>query len=158
LEQKSVEKMDGYKILFLMTTVAVVPFWLVAIAWPPKPRAHRFIRSKFTALTPAAVYLLMFIVSTFGFVKSGNRPKAPIDVFSALIQSQAGLVACWAHLLVGDLLLGRWMYLEIARRPLQQRGARSVCLALSGLFGPIGYLAYLAARWLQRQREAARNS
>ena len=55
------------------------------------------------------------------------------------------LLAGWVHYLAFDLLVGRWEAEDAARHGVSPWLA-TPCLGLTFMFGPIGWLAYLATR------------
>ena len=69
----------------------------------------------------------------------------------ALFANDAMLTAGWLHYLAFDLFVGTW----IARTGLDIGVPRIVllpCLLLTFLFGPVGFLLFLAARLFAQQR------
>jgi len=67
------------------------------------------------------------------------------------------LLAGWVHYLAFDLLVGLWERGE-ARRIGLSRWLLVPCLLLTLMFGPLGWLAFMALRWfrLRTQPAAAR--
>lgn len=64
-----------------------------------------------------------------------------LDDVAALFASRPLLLAGWVHYLAFDLLIGAWL-LRRSQREAVPHGAMVPVLALTFLFGPIGYLLY----------------
>jgi hypothetical protein len=70
-----------------------------------------------------------------------------------LFDSRGMLLAGWVHYLAFDLLVGLWEREEAARLGLS-RSALIPSLVLTFLFGPLGWLLFMALRWFHLQRSA----
>jgi hypothetical protein len=89
-----------------------------------------------------AVLYIGLIASTFGRVDGGFSTLAGV---AALFTNQWLLLAGWVHYLAFDLLVGTW---EV--RDAQEKGIPHAlvvpCLLVTFMFGPAGWLLYLALR------------
>src|SRR5437016_3412191 len=68
-----------------------------------------------------------------------------LDGIRHLLGSPVGAAAGWAHFLVFDLFVGRWIYLDSRDRRISPLATAPV-LVLTVLAGPLGLGAYLAVR------------
>ena len=77
-----------------------------------------------------------------------------IEAVRALFASDALLVAGWLHYLAFDLFVGAWQV-----RTARAEGIAHIlvvpCLVLTFLFGPVGFLAFLALRAAAGRRPAS---
>ena len=73
---------------------------------------------------------------------------------AALFSDPWLLLAGWLHYLAFDLLVGRWEARDAAERGITP-WLVAPCLALTFMFGPAGWLSYVALRRVSRQRGAA---
>ena len=62
-----------------------------------------------------------------------------------LLGSPAGATVGWIHFLAFDLFVGRWAYLDSLERNIHPLVMAPI-LFLILMFGPLGFLFYLAAR------------
>jgi hypothetical protein len=135
--------------LFNIANLTVVPFWLIMIALPRWPWAVRVIRSPLIALPPALIYAAIVLpqMTQGGFDVSsfGSLPGV-----MSLLSSPQGVAAGWAHFLAFDLLIGRWVYLD-ALEPRIHPALLVLPLFFVFMLGPIGFLLYLAVRWIARR-------
>lgn len=87
------------------------------------------------------------------------RSATPVDFsriegVQALFAEPLWLLAGWLHYLAFDLWVGAWMVDQAAQSGLA-RPAVLACLALTFLFGPAGWLAFMALRRWAPARGAA---
>jgi ABA4-like protein len=99
-------------------------------------------------LTKTLVPLLLAIVYTAIIVTFWGRSTggfSTLPAVAALFSNPWLLLAGWTHYLAFDLLVGNW---EV--RDARERGIPHLlvvpCLLLTFLFGPVGWMSYLAVR------------
>ena len=96
-----------------------------------------------------ALALAMTYAALIGaFIRQGNGDFQSLAGVARLFETPGLLLAGWVHYLAFDLLIGLWEREEAARIGLA-RGWLLPCQLLTFLFGPIGWLAFMAARWLR---------
>ncbi|WP_448953918.1 ABA4-like family protein [Labrys neptuniae] len=131
--------------------------WIILVFSPLRPALAQAIAGW---LIPA---LLGLAYAALIFRFWGQAPGGgfgSLDEVSALFSQRGLLLAGWLHYLAFDLLIGAWQVRE-ARRTGVPHLAVLPCLALTFLFGPIGFLVFCALRalWLRgfsrRQGEPA---
>ena len=129
--------------VFSLSSLTVMPFWLLMIVLPRWRWTERIMRSPLVALLPALIYAVL-VLPRFGaiFVAVSNPTLAGIV---SILGTPAGATIAWVHFLAFDLLAGRWAYLDS-----RERGISGLLMAPILFFilmlGPIGFLLYLAAR------------
>jgi len=88
-----------------------------------------------------------------GFAESRDGGFGSIDGVRALFGNDSALVAGWLHYLAFDLFVGSW----IVRRGIKE-GLNPVllllCLPVTFLFGPVGFLTYWVVRAVFGRRGA----
>jgi hypothetical protein len=89
------------------------------------------------AVTYIAIIAARWLGSTGGF--------STLAAVAALFSDPWLLLAGWIHYLAFDLLVGRWEALDAASRRISPWLA-APCMALTFMFGPAGWLLYLAVR------------
>jgi hypothetical protein len=119
--------------------------WVLLVFLPRWKWTMRIVLSGALPALLAVVYLTL-IVTTFGKAEGGFGSLAEV---SKLFRNDWVLLAGWVHYLVFDLFVGSW-----ETRDAQRLGVPHwllvPCLALTFLFGPIGFLAYRLARLTKR--------
>jgi hypothetical protein len=129
--------------IFALSSLLVMPFWLIMIFLPHWRWTQRVMRSPLVSAAPALLYLALALPrfgELFAAVASPTLPG-----IAAVLGTPAGAMLAWAHFLAFDLFVGRWAYLDS-----RERGVSALLMApvlfLVLMLGPIGFLLYLALR------------
>ncbi|WP_437333171.1 ABA4-like family protein [Sorangium sp. So ce296] len=131
--------------IFSICNAAVLPGWLL-LAFAPRWRWTQRVAAG-TAAALALVYLIL-IVPTFG---KGEGSFGSLHGVGQLFARREVLLVGWIHYLVFDLFTGSWEVRDAARLGIPHWTVVP-CLALTLLFGPVGFLGYLALRAALRRR------
>jgi hypothetical protein len=131
--------MNPDSLFSLANSVAAVA-WLVLILAPDRWRLPRLAAGG-TALALAILYAALIAV----FWSSGEGGFGSLSGVAGLFEQRGLLLAGWVHYLAFDLLIGLWEREEAARIGLS-RWLLLPCLFLTFMFGPIGWLLFLAVR------------
>jgi hypothetical protein len=141
--------MSPEQLFSIANTIAAVSWVLLAVL----PR-RRWVTGAVTGTVVPALFAVLYIgliVSTFGRAEGGFSTLAGV---AALFTNSWMLLAGWVHYLAFDLLIGTW---EV--RDAQARGIPHLyvvpCLILTFLFGPAGWLLYVALRGVCSVAEAS---
>jgi len=67
-----------------------------------------------------------------------------------LFADERAAAAGWAHFLVIDLFVGRWVYWQGQRSGIWVRHSVALCL----FAGPLGVLSHIVTRWIAGRRAA----
>jgi len=127
-------------LLFTILNATALISWILMAALP----GRRSIAQLTGVAVPAffAVVYVAIIATTFAGADGGFSSLSEV---AALFANRWLLLAGWTHYLAFDLLIGSW---EL--RDARDRGIAHAlvlpCLALTFLFGPAGWLSYLALR------------
>ena len=130
--------------------------WIVLALSPLRPALAQLIAARFVPIVLGLAYAVLL----FHFWGEAAGGFGSLGDVAALFSHRGLLLAGWLHYLAFDLLVGAWEVRE-ARRSGLPHLAVLPCLALTFLFGPIGFLTFLALRsvWLRglsrRQGEPA---
>lgn len=135
------ETILSYDQLFSLGGTLVLPFWVLMIVLPRWRWTERIIASPLVALGPALIYLAL-VLPQVGSIMGEFGTLAQV---AALLGSPLGATAGWMHFLAFDLLVGRWAYLDSRQREIHPL-LMAPTLFLILMFGPIGFLLYLALR------------
>ncbi|MCZ2496376.1 DUF4281 domain-containing protein [Xylophilus sp. Kf1] len=127
--------------LFSFASLLAAIGWLTLLTSPWTPVWSQRIAGLAVPALIALPYLALMLVS-FAAAPGGF---SSLDGVAQLFSSRPVLLAGWLHYLAFDLLVGAWAVRDARRRGL--RFAWVVpCLAATFLFGPAGFLLYLAIR------------
>jgi Domain of unknown function (DUF4281) len=129
--------------LFALSSVLVMPFWLLMILAPRWRWTARLVASPFIVAGPVALYAALVGPDLLSLLPALARPQLP--AIAALLGQPRGATTAWAHFLALDLFTARWMYLDARARALSAWMV-SPLLLLTLLLGPLGLGAYLVVR------------
>ena len=131
----------------LFSVVNLVAFitWLALML---RPR-HPFVLRWAGLIVPLLFAVLYAIIIAMRIGHAGGDFRSLSGV-AALFQDPWFLLAGWVHYLAFDLLTGVWEVRDAAARNLPHRLVVP-CLFLTFLFGPAGWLLYMAVRSLSSQ-------
>ncbi|MGL4555447.1 MAG: ABA4-like family protein [Gemmataceae bacterium] len=137
---------------FKIVNLAALPFWGLMIFAPGWSVTRRVMESFAAPAAFAVLYAALIAPALPDILPMMLSPPDLGKVLAAIAQPQAFVVA-WVHYLAFDLFVGRWEYLDSRERGVSP-WLTGPCLFLTLMLGPLGFLAYLAARGLSRQRPA----
>jgi hypothetical protein len=127
--------------MFSVVNLVAVCAWVLLALFPRRPWATHVVAGGAVPVLFAAAYIVI-VVLTFGDAAGGFSSLPEVAM---LFSNPWLLLAGWIHYLAFDLLVGAW---EV--RDSQQRAIPHLlvvpCLALTFMFGPAGWLLYMALR------------
>lgn len=126
--------------LFSLANTAALCAWLALALTPLRWRWSRRLTSVITFGLALAYGALIAV-----FWTQGSGDFGSLMGVASLFQHPGLLLAGWIHYLAFDLLIGIWEREEAARIGLS-RWVLLPCLFLTFMFGPLGWLAFLAVR------------
>ena len=131
--------------IFLMANGIAALCWVALAICLFAPRLQLWI-PRLTGLVVPALFAVGYIACIGkGFAESSGGSFGSIEGVRALFANDSALVAGWLHYLAFDLFVGTW----IVRRGFKERMnplLLLVCLPITFLFGPAGFLVY----WVER--------
>ncbi len=128
---------------YLIANASVAPVWLLLIL---APRAALTERVAATPLVPA-IYALVYVGLLVPALTGGSGDMASLEGLRAAFEQDAALLLAWVHYLCFDMAVGMWAYRE-GRRLGMSWWVVGPCLAGTLMFGPAGFVAFVAARRL----------
>ncbi len=135
---------------FLLTNLLVLPFWGLMIFVPNWRWTRRIINSPLIVVPIALLYLVLILPNIIDLLQSLTNPS--LSEIANLLGTPYGATVAWAHFLAFDLFVGRWIYLDSRAEQFHPLPI-ALALLLTLLFGPCGFLSYLAIKALyNRQR------
>jgi hypothetical protein len=144
-------EMERYRmeLLFSLINLVVMPFWLIIIVLPHWRWTRRLVGSPLICVAPALIYTALVLPRLGELLPALMAPTAA--GIAAALGTPEGATIAWAHFLAFDLFVGRWAYLDSRERGISAWVMAPV-LFFTLMFGPIGFLAYLAVRRLGAPR------
>jgi hypothetical protein len=138
-----------YELLFSFTGVAMIS-WLLMIFLPKWKITYMLIKWAVFPLSLSVLYLVGFAyyVANHG-ISFVNDFGSYEGVIQLLTVPEVAIIA-WLHILAFDQLVGRMIYMENMERRTVHLIAQSICLFLTLMAGPLGYLLYTV---LKRNRQ-----
>jgi ABA4-like protein len=136
--------------IFSLSSLLVMPFWLLMIALPHWRWTGRLMRSPLVCAAPALLYLALALPRIGALLAIVTRPTLP--GIAAVLGTPAGATLAWAHFLAFDLFVGRWIYLDSRERGISA-WIMAPLLFFTLMLGPIGFLGYLAVRAIANARQ-----
>ena len=134
-----------FDILFSLSNILTMPFWLLMILLPTWRWTERLMQSVWTVAPAALAYVILVLPGMLSLLPLLANPQ--LGTIAALLGTPAGATIGWIHFLAFDLFVGRWAYLDSRQRRLHPVLA-SITLFFILMFGPLGFMLYLITRSL----------
>lgn len=131
------------ELLFSVAANLALAGWLVLAVLP-----YRFDAPRLIATAVALALAVLYAALIGSFWSSGSGGFRSLNDVARLFEHRGLLLAGWVHYLAFDLLLGLWQR-EQARRIGLARWLLLPCLFLTLMFGPLGWLLFMALREFQ---------
>lgn len=133
-------------LVFRLGNASALTGWL-ALMVSPEGRPWTALARRYAGAGLPVAFAVAYVAMLTGgpWPDSGGfgSPAAVLELFKA----PHALVAGWLHYLAFDLLVGCWISRDAGRRGLAH-GWLLALLPATFLFGPVGWLAYIALRGL----------
>lgn len=129
--------------IFWLGNLLPLPFWLLMILLPDWHWTRRVMASPLVAAPPAVVYVALMAPRLGKVAPAIRNPTLPS--VATLLSTPDGATVAWLHMMMADLFVGRWIYLDARGRGLGPR-LTSPLLVLAMVFSPAALLLYLAVR------------
>lgn len=132
--------------LFSLANLFILPFWSLMILLPNWGVTKKVMESylPFVVLAGLYIYFLTTAITPESAQTLSNPQLADIARFFA---DEKAAATGWAHFLVMDLFVGRWIYWEG-----QKTGVWTIHSLILCLFaGPVGLLSHILTSWITKQ-------
>ena len=132
-------------VVFLIFNRGIIIFWLLLIVAPRWKGTDFLVNSVAVPVIIGLTYTWLIARAVFFHEGAADSSFTSLHGVMAFFTSPVAATAGWIHFLVFDLFIGAW-----ETRDAQRRGVPHLavipCLIVTLLFGPIGFLLYLALR------------
>lgn len=132
--------------LFGLSSLLVLPFWLLMILVPGWRWTERVIASPLVVVPAALLYALLVLPEIGVILPMVLSPD--LKTVAGFLATEVGATIAWVHFLAFDLFVGRWAYLDSCSRKLSPLLMAPILFATL-MMGPIGLLLYFAVRNLR---------
>jgi ABA DEFICIENT 4-like len=136
-------------VLFSLANAVAAAAWLVLAVAPA-----RWALARLAAGAAALALAVLYAGLIAAFWAGGEGDFGSLAGVASLFEQRGLLLAGWVHYLVFDLLIGLWEREEAARIGLS-RWLLLPCLFLTFMFGPLGWLLFLALRTYRQRGQRA---
>lgn len=131
---------------FNLANLFVLPFWTLMILLPNWGVTRKVMESYLPFVILAGVYIYFFIGALDG-ESARDLANPDLATLAGFFADEAATATGWAHFLVMDLFVGRWIYWQG-----QQTGIWTIHSLILCLFaGPIGLLSHIATTWFVKR-------
>ena len=127
--------------IFSLSGMLALAGWLSLLASPFMPR----LADRIAGLVVPALLAVAYTGLVLAFWSSAKGGFDSLDNVAALFQTHELLLAGWIHYLAFDLVTGAWI-VSAARQAAIPFWLAVPCLVFTFLFGPAGFLAFVAVR------------
>jgi hypothetical protein len=137
---------------FSATNTIALLAWIALVLWPTRPVvSHRLCGIVVPAL------LACGYAAVIGWKLAANGPPpgdlSTIAGLKAAFADDWVFAAAWAHYLVFDMVVGAWIARDAVRLGIPWP-LRTICLVLTFLLGPVGFLLHVLTRFALRRAVA----
>ena len=146
-------------IFFILINLSVAPFYLLIIVAPRAGLTRRVLGSLWPMALPALVhvaFIILIVVLTrpnvLGlwralYIENGLFSSTTVELLSKMYGTfpEFATLHGWVHIVVGDIFMARWAYLDALERDTPAWLVAFVAVLIA-FFGPIGVIVYLLIR------------
>tara|TARA_B100001057_G_scaffold336670_1_gene337488 strand:- start:1615 stop:2046 length:432 start_codon:yes stop_codon:yes gene_type:complete len=137
--------MDIYTFCFIVSTLWVGPFWFAMLFNPLDDKTLNLMSKSLFFIGPIIIWYLIMFLNPSGFVdfiNSGSHPDGFFAGIASSMSTKAGVTAMWAHMVVGDIFVTKWIWSDGVKK-----NNNIWVMRLSIFFGvmlmPLGILIHL---------------
>jgi Flp pilus assembly protein TadB len=105
--------MDIYTISFIISTLWVGPFWIAMLLNPKKEKTKKLLKEPLFFIGPIIIWFLIMFLNPQGLADLFNNPDGSsgiLDAIGSALGTPAGVAGTWAHMVVGDIFVTRWIW------------------------------------------------
>jgi hypothetical protein len=135
------DKMSPYELIFAIANPVAMLGWLGLAIFP----GRKLVVDGISGVAIPALLAVAYAGLVAAFFADADGGFSSLEAVRALFQSDAMLLAGWLHYLAFDLFVGAWE-VRTARAERIPHLLVIPCLALTFLFGPLGFLIFLMLR------------
>ncbi|MBZ8178935.1 ABA4-like family protein [Oscillatoria salina] len=132
-------------LLFNLANLFVLPFWALIILLPKWGVTKKVMESYLPFVVLAGLYL--YLISGTITAESAQALANPkLSDIARFFGEERAAATGWAHFLVMDLFVGRWIYWEGQKSGIWTTHSLLLCL----FAGPLGLLSHVITVWVSK--------
>jgi hypothetical protein len=137
---------------FSATNTIALLAWIALVLWPARPVVSHLLCG---IVVPALLACGYAAVIGWKLATNGPPPGdlSTIAGLKAAFADDWVFAAAWTHYLVFDMVVGAWIARDAVRLGIPWP-LRSICLVLTFLLGPVGFLLHVLTRFALRRAVA----
>jgi hypothetical protein len=132
---------------------SVIFFWLLLVILPKWKVTQYIVNEKIVPLYLALLYTIgiitIIVQDGFGFVSNFNSAEGVRELMSDPNMA----LACWIHILCFDLLIGHYIFQDNEKNKNVPLFVQSIILFFTLMFGPFGFLCYMASSMIGNKKK-----
>lgn len=129
--------------IFSLSSLLVMPFWLLLIFLPRWRVTERLLAGPWTAVPAALLYAGLVLPRFLTIFTAVSNPT--LAGITTLLGDPSGATIAWVHFLAFDLFVARWVYLDGRSHNISAWFISPILLMVL-LLGPVGFLLYLGVK------------
>ncbi|MCC6602362.1 MAG: DUF4281 domain-containing protein [Anaerolineae bacterium] len=129
--------------LFSLSSLLVMPFWLLLIFLPRWRVTERVVAGPWLAVPAALLYAVLVLPRCGEVFTAVSNPT--LTGITTLLGEPTGATIAWVHFLAFDLFVARWVYLDGRSRHISAWFISPILFFVL-MLGPIGFLLYLVVQ------------
>jgi Domain of unknown function (DUF4281) len=129
------------ELIFSLANGLSLVCWLLLATMP----GRRWVTDVIAGRTVPALFAVAYVAIVLTVFPRAEGSFSSLAGVNALFANRWVLLAGWLHYLAFDLLIGTWEVRDSIERRVR-RWLLVPCLFLTFMFGPMGWLAYMAVR------------
>lgn len=137
---------------FSVTNTVALLAWIALVLFP----ARRAVSHVLCGIVVPALLACGYAAVIGWKLTANGLPPGDLSTIAGLKEAFADdwvFAAAWAHYLVFDMVVGAWIARDAVRLGIPWP-LRSICLVLTFLFGPVGFLLHVLTRFTLRRAVA----
>ncbi|MBE9116023.1 DUF4281 domain-containing protein [Lusitaniella coriacea LEGE 07157] len=128
--------------LFNGANLFILPFWTLMIFLPQWGITKKVMES-YLPFIPLIVLYIYFLTGTLNAESAQALANPQLADIARFFGEEGAAATGWAHFLVMDLFVGRWIYWEGQRTGVWTMHSIVLCL----FAGPVGLLSHILTAW-----------
>lgn len=140
----------NWELVYTISNAIVLPAWIMLLFAPKSSLAKNTLYNYAYPIVLAIGYAFFILIGTYQNWGVDNSGMHSLASLRNAFNNDMVLIAAWMHYLCFDMLIGIW----IAKRASASNSnsiLTKICLFLTLMFGPIGFLVYQAyTSWYQK--------
>ncbi|MFM1904276.1 MAG: hypothetical protein RLZZ440_2176 [Planctomycetota bacterium] len=140
------------ELFFQATNTLALLAWIALVVFP----GNKAISGWLCAVVVPGLLALGYAAVIVWKLTTNGQPEGDVMTLTGLrevFQDDWVFAAAWTHYLVFDMVVGAWIARDSVKLGLPWL-LRTASLVLTFLSGPVGFLVYIAGRWLLRKETA----